>query len=154
MTRFDIYISTPPSCLLAGEASYSARSLRAPFANQDFLQLVSGRHFCRWVCAVARRRPRIASMASTRHERGDARHAVAATRRTTQVARSNGCGWDGCMEGLPSNATCASKVPKHGLAQKPPDSWWSREFQSEGLPAPLAFDAAPTKEVVAAFMTS
>jgi hypothetical protein len=45
-------------------------------------------------------------------------------------------------------------VPKHGLAQKPPDDWWSREFQSEaGLPAPLAFDAAPAKDgVVAAFM--
>ena len=57
------------------------------------------------------------------------------------------------MVGLPSNATCGERVPKHGLAQKPPDSWWSREFQSEGLPAPLAFDAAPAKAgVVAAFM--
>ena len=92
MTRWDINIvETPPSCLLAGAASYSARSLRAPFANQDFLQLVAGRHVCRWVCAVA---------------------------------RSNGCGWDGCMVGLPSNATCASKVPKHGLAQKAPEAWW------------------------------
>ena len=70
MTRWDItYVDTPPRCLLAGAASYSARSLRAPFANQDFLQLVAGRHVCRWVCAVARRRPRIAPMASTRHER-------------------------------------------------------------------------------------
>ena len=121
MTRFDIaYVGTPPRCLLAGAASYSARSLRAPFANQDFLQLVAGRHVCRWVCAVA---------------------------------RSNGCGWDGCMVGLPSNSTCGERVPKHGLAQKPPDSWWSREFQSEGLPTPLAFDAAPAKDgVVAAFM--
>ena len=113
-------MGAPPRCLLAGAASYSARSLRAPFANQDFLQLVAGQHVCRWVCAVA---------------------------------RSNGCGWDGCMVGLPSNATCGERVPKHGLAQKPPDSWWSREFQSEGLPAPLAFDAAPAKAgIVAAFM--
>jgi hypothetical protein len=121
MTRWDIaYVGTPPRCLLAGAASYSARSLRAPFANQDFLQLVAGRHVCRWVCAVA---------------------------------RSNGCGWDGCMVGLPSNSTCGERVPKHGLAQKPPDSWWSREFQSEGLPAPLAFGAAPAQDgVVAAFM--
>ena len=91
-------------------------------------------------------------MASTRHERGDSRHAVAATRQPTQVARSNGCGWDGCMVGLPSNASCGERVPKHGLTQKPPDSWWSRDFQSEELPAPLAFGAAPTNEVVAAFM--
>ena len=57
------------------------------------------------------------------------------------------------MVGLPTNATCASLVPKHGLAQKAPDAWWSREFQSEGLPAPLAFDAAPAQDgVVAAFM--
>ena len=57
------------------------------------------------------------------------------------------------MVGLPSNSTCGERVPKHGLAQKPPDSWWSREFQSEGLPTPLAFDAAPAKDgVVAAFM--
>ena len=58
------------------------------------------------------------------------------------------------MVGLPTNASCASLVPKHGLAQKPPDAWWSRDVQSEpGLPAPLAFDAAPAKDgVVAAFM--
>jgi len=121
MTRFDIaYVGTPPRCLLAGAASYSARSLRAPFANQDFLQLVAGRHVCRWVCAVA---------------------------------RSNGCGWDGCMVGLPTNATCASLVPKHGLAQKAPEAWWSRGSDAAGLPAPLAFDAAPAEDgVVAAFM--
>ena len=71
---------------------------------------------------------------------------------STQVARSNGCGWDGCMVGLPSNATCASLVPKHGLAQKAPEAWWSRGSDAAGLPAPLAFDAVPTKEVVAAFM--
>ena len=57
------------------------------------------------------------------------------------------------MVGLPSNATCASLVPKHGLAQKAPEAWWSRQSSGEGLPAPLAFDAVPTKEVVAAFMT-
>ena len=56
------------------------------------------------------------------------------------------------MVGLPSNATCGERVPKHGLTQKAPEAWWSREFQSEGLPAPLAFDAVPTEEVVAAFM--
>ena len=57
------------------------------------------------------------------------------------------------MVGLPTNASCSSLVPKHGLAQKAPDSWWSREFQSEGLPAPLAFGAAPAQDgVVAAFM--
>ncbi len=58
------------------------------------------------------------------------------------------------MVGLPSNATCGERVSKHGLAQKPPDAWWSREFQSEArLPAPLAFDAVSTKDgVVAAFM--
>ncbi len=56
------------------------------------------------------------------------------------------------MVGLPTNATCASLVPKHGLAQKAPEAWWSREFQNEGLPAPLAFDAVSKDGVVAAFM--
>ena len=55
------------------------------------------------------------------------------------------------MVGLPSDSTCGDAVPKHGLAQKAPEAWWSREFRS-GLPAPLAFNAVPTKEVVAAFM--
>ena len=56
------------------------------------------------------------------------------------------------MVGLPTNATCASLVPKHGLAQKAPEAFWSRGSDAAGLPAPLAFDAVPTKEVVAAFM--
>ena len=56
------------------------------------------------------------------------------------------------MVGLPTNATCASLVPKHGLAQKAPEAWWSLGSDAAGLPAPLAFDAVPTKEVVAAFM--
>ena len=57
------------------------------------------------------------------------------------------------MVGLPSNASCGERVPKHGLAQKAPEAWWSRPSDTTGLPAPLAFDAVPTKEVVAAFMT-
>ena len=57
------------------------------------------------------------------------------------------------MVGLPSNASCGERVPKHGLAQKAPEAWWSRGSSGEaGLPVPLAFDAVPTKEVVAAFM--
>ena len=56
------------------------------------------------------------------------------------------------MVGLPSNATCADLVPKHGLAQKAPEAWWSRPSDTTGLPAPLAFDAAPAEDgVVAAF---
>ena len=59
------------------------------------------------------------------------------------------------MVGLPSNASCSSLVLKHGLAQKAPEAWWSRESSGEaGLPVPLAFDAAPANDgVVAAFMT-
>ena len=57
------------------------------------------------------------------------------------------------MVGLPSNATCGERVPKHGLTQKAPEAWWSRGSDAAGLPAPLAFDAAPAQDgVVAAFM--
>lgn len=123
MTRWDLaYPGTPPTCLLAGEATYNSRSMRAS-SDQDKLQLVAGAHVCRWACAVV---------------------------------RSNGCGWDDCTGGLPTNSTCGNAVPSHTMAQKIPRAWWRaiNESSEAGLPVPLAFDAAPTKEgpgIVAVF---